>query len=197
MTPLELLRSRRTSPPLVPLSRLTRIDRIAGEGTNAGSGSLLNCGISEISEIRLSEPHHLDVVTALLDRLEGAGLVVRVEEGSLLVGPFNKLTGDYRVAIRRHRNLMIALIESAEAMPAFDVDVLTCSDSAISAVIRDHPELSLDQVLEANDLGHELKLAGLDAIAAFRWFARHPAPGYDRGDHLAALLAIRQAVGRC
>ena len=196
MTPLEMLRSRRSITSSNPLSRLSRIDSPAAEEISDAPSPVLDREISEISETSPLEPPGLDAAAALMDRLEGDGLAVRVVDGALRVGPLERLTNEFRAAIPQHRDLMVALVESAEAIPAFEVDVLTCTNDAVAEVIRDHPELSLELVLEANDLGFELQLAGPDAISSFRWFARHPAPGFERSDQLAGLLAVRQAAGR-
>ncbi len=138
----------------------------------------------------------LDRAAALLDRLETAGLIAGVVDGSLRIGPPNRLTDDLRGAITAHRETIIHLPATAQPAPVFDVDLLTCDDATLAGAIASHPDLTMELVLEADHLGHALRHDGPDAIAAFRWFTRHPAPGYDRSDHLAALLAIRTATGR-
>lgn len=137
----------------------------------------------------------LDSTAALLDRLESAGLTVRVVDGALRVGPPDRLTGELRTAIGAHREIIVSLIATAQPDPSFDVDPLTCDAADLAAFLDADPGLDALRLREAAALADELRCDGPEAIAALRWFACHPAPGYNRGDHLAALLAVRLANG--
>lgn len=130
----------------------------------------------------------LDSAAALLDRLDAAGLTVRVVGGTLRVGPPDCLTNELRTAIAAHREIIVSLIATAQPAPAFDTDLAVFTDADAG--------LDAHRLQEADALADELHHDGPEAIAAFRWLTRHPAPGYDRGDHLAAALAVRTAAGR-
>jgi hypothetical protein len=138
----------------------------------------------------------IDHSAALLDCLESAGLSVRMVDGALRVGPPHRLTDVLRTDIRLHRESIVSLLATAQPAPPLDVDLLACPETVLLAAIEEHPDLTASLIQEAERLGQDLRRDGADAIAAFRWFARHPAPGYDRGDHFAALLAVRTAAGR-
>lgn len=132
----------------------------------------------------------LDTAAALLDRLESSGLTTSVVGGTLRVGPPNRLTPELRTAIAALRDIIVSLLITAHPLPALDVDPLTCDAADLAAFVDTDPR----RLREANELADALRCDGPDAIAALRWFARHPAPGYDRSDHLAVLLAVRLAV---
>lgn len=136
----------------------------------------------------------LDSAAALLDRLESSGLTVRVVDGTLRIGPPDRLTDELRTAIAAHRDIIVSLLATAHPLPTLDVDPLTCDAADLATFVDADPGLDALRVREADALADELRRDGPKAIAALRWFARHPATGYDRGDHLAALLAVRLAV---
>ncbi len=194
MTPLDLMRSRRTGPAVDPFPRLSRLSRTPESTESASTYTSVGSERSEISELSPPAIPDIDSAAALLDRLEKAGLTARVVDGTLRVGPPDRLADELRAEIAAYREIIIQLLATAQPAPVFDVDLLTCSDAALAEAIASHPDLTMELVLEADRLGHELRHDGRVTTAAFRWFVRHPAPGNARGDHLAALVAVRLAT---
>lgn len=181
MTPLELLRDRRRGAGSNgQLSRFSRIDRSTVQVEPVLLPTVIACEGSEKSAIRSHEPPDLDTAAAWLDRLEDMGFTVRVVDETLRVGPIGKMTGEIQRIIRRHRELMVALVATAEPVPSFAIDTLPRGDEDLAAFVEAEALFDPGRVSEARTLGLELRRLGPEAIAAFRWFARHPAPGNAR-----------------
>lgn len=135
----------------------------------------------------------IDSAAALLDRLASSGLTVLMVDGTLRIGPPDRLTADLRTSIASHRDSIIALLTSAQPPIRWETDPLACSDTDLAEMIAG---MSGHLRLEIDALAEELHRDGRAAISAYRWFATHPAMGTAPVDHLAVLVAVRMATDR-